>query len=162
MYAYREAARDDFDVIAAFPQDRKEAFFMYPRGTYPLRADELYEASSTRVIPTVIHMNGEIVGYGNVYGWNEGENCSIGNVIINPNFRGQGAGKYLIEVLKKRAREELKVKEVNLVCHHINTTALLFYTKLGFKPYDIKAMRDHDQNEVAGIFMKIKLDADSS
>jgi ribosomal protein S18 acetylase RimI-like enzyme len=157
MFEYRDAKQEDFKMIARFPQDRKEAFFMYPRGTYPFRPDHLYEVALARVIPTVILMKDEVVGYGNGYDWIEGVSCWLGNVIINPNFRGQGAGKYLIEVLKKRAKEELKVKEIHLVCHNINTNALLFYNKLGFKAYDIKTMRDFNNHEIAGILMKIQV-----
>jgi ribosomal protein S18 acetylase RimI-like enzyme len=157
MYESRGAKEEDFEMIARFPQDRKEAFYMYPRGSYPFSPDQLYEVSLTRAIPTVILKDDEIVGYANVYDWAEGESCWLGNVIINPIFRGKGAGKHLIEVLKNRAKEELNVEEVNLVCHNINTNALLFYNKLGFKPYDFKTILDYENNEIAGIVMKVKV-----
>src|SRR5690606_27529771 len=53
MYEFRDAKREDFGQIAAFPQDRREAFFMWPRGSYPFTAEALYEAAMRRLLPTV-------------------------------------------------------------------------------------------------------------
>jgi RimJ/RimL family protein N-acetyltransferase len=157
MYEVREARREDFEHIAEFPKDRREAFFMYPKGSYPFSADQLYEVSLTRAIPTVILREDEVVGYANVYDWTEGESCWIGNVVVNPRHRGQGAGKFLIETMIKKAKEELKVKEINLVCHNVNTRALLLYHKIGFKPFGIKPIIDHENRDIAGILMRYSL-----
>ncbi|QTH45427.1 hypothetical protein J4772_14025 [Cohnella sp. LGH] len=63
MFQYRDATDADFPVIASFPQNEDEAFYMYPKSTYPLTAEQLRLA----------------------------EDCWIGNVIVPPSSRGSGA-----------------------------------------------------------------------
>lgn len=157
MLSYRNAERKDYAVIAAFPESREEAFYMFPRGLFPLTADQLEEAAGARFLPTVVEVDGEVAGYANFYEWEKGERCWLGNVILRSSLRGMGIGRFLIETMQTRARQELQVKELHLVCHNTNTRALLFYQKLGFRPYDIKPMTDHTRNEIAGIRMKVEL-----
>ena len=157
MYTFRNANREDFGQIAAFPQDRREAFFMWPRGSYPFSAEALYESAVKRLLPTVVLRDGEIAGYANLYDLEEGQSCWIGNVIVSPKHRGQGAGKFLVETMIRRARDELGVREVRLVCHNVNTGALLFYHKLGFEPFGMKVVTDHEKREIAGILMKYRI-----
>ena len=45
-----------------------------------------------------------------------------------PEAPGQGAGKFLVETMIRRAGDELGVREVRLVCHNVNTGAFLFIT----------------------------------
>jgi len=49
MFQFRDAVREDFQWIATFPQNREEAYFMYPRGAYPFRPDELCETARNRI-----------------------------------------------------------------------------------------------------------------
>jgi N-acetylglutamate synthase-like GNAT family acetyltransferase len=156
-FSFRNAVRDDFDAIARFPQNRWEAYFMYPRGKYPADPDELFEVAQKRWIPTVIETDGEVVAYGNIYDLTAGESAWLGNVIVNPGYRRSGAGTYLIQTMKKRAKEELRIKELKLVCHNINTGALFFYKNQGFHPFDIKSMTGLDHQDIAGIMMKVEL-----
>ncbi|WP_166242669.1 GNAT family N-acetyltransferase [Paenibacillus turpanensis] len=157
MYTHRPVNCSDFEEIALFPQDARELFFMYPKGIYPLTPGQLEEAAKSRVNATVILSDKYIVGYSNLYDVTE-EECWLGNVIIHPNYRSKGAGRYLVETMIHIARMELKIKHFRLVCHNINTKALLFYTKLGFKPFDLKIMQDQYGNELVGI----KLEAGTS
>jgi len=156
MFSHRPARKEDFGVIAAFPQDEYELFYMYPRGIFPLTAEQLEEAARDRKHPTVITCGGEVIGFCSMYNVTD-EECWVGNVIIAPHYRGKGAGKYLIQTMKHLAKSELKVKLLRLVCHNINTRALLFYVKLGFKPFDFKTMKDPNGNEVVGIMMGVEL-----
>jgi ribosomal protein S18 acetylase RimI-like enzyme len=156
MFSNRTAISQDFPEIAKFPQDARELFFMYPRGTYPITADQLEDIASTRIKPTVVLHNDKAVGYCNFYEVSE-ESCWLGNLIISPSYRGKGVGKYLIEVMQDYARSELGLKNFRLVCHNINTNALLFYIKLGFKPFDFNIQNDNEGKQVVGIKMEIKL-----
>ncbi|MFD0675914.1 MULTISPECIES: GNAT family N-acetyltransferase [unclassified Paenibacillus] len=151
VFSYRDLKKEDLDVIAAFPENRAESFYMYPKGTFPLNPLQLFEVSKTRYLPTVIEYDKEIVGYSNLY--IEEDHYWLGNVIISSKFRGRGAGRYLVNALLERAKNELQAKELRLVCHNVNTKALLLYNKLGFKPYEIKCVTDFDNNEIAGIKM---------
>jgi ribosomal protein S18 acetylase RimI-like enzyme len=157
MLRYRDAERNDFAEIARFPESREEAFYMYPRGLFPLTSDQLEEAAAVRHLPTVVEVDGQAAGYANFYDLEPGERCWVGNVILRPNLRGSGIGRFLLETMQQRARQELHVKELHLVCHNTNTRALLFYQKLGYRPYDIKPMTDYTLNAIAGIKMRMEL-----
>jgi len=129
---------------------------MHPRGVFPLTAEQLEEVAKSRVRPTVITFGGQVIGYCSMYNVTD-EECWLGNVIIAPPFRGKGAGQYLIQTMMHVAKTELKVKRLRLVCHNINTRALLFYVKMGFKPFDFKTMKDPNGNEIVGIMMGVEL-----
>lgn len=156
MFSYRSAELRDFSEIAKFPQNEEELFFMYPKGTYPITPQQLEIVARTRIMPTVVLHENEVVGYCNIYKVTE-ESSWLGNVIIKPSYRGSGVGKFLIETMKERAKAELKVKYLRLVCHNINTNALLFYTKLGFRPFAMDILIDNKGNEIVGINMEIKV-----
>jgi ribosomal protein S18 acetylase RimI-like enzyme len=158
MFDYRNLNQDDFAIISTFPQSEQELFYMFPKGKYPLTPDQLQETAKYRCSPTVITFNNEIAGYSNLYDVQEGQDCWIGNVIINPKHRRIGAGTFLIKTMMRRASEEHRVKELKLVCHNTNTRALLFYYKLGFRPFDMKIMQDPNNNDIAGIKMSVRIE----
>jgi ribosomal protein S18 acetylase RimI-like enzyme len=157
MVHFRDAKHEDYEVIATFPQNEMELFHVFPSGEFPLLPSQLEKAASVRLHPTVILSKDEIIGYSNLYDLVDGLHCWLGNVIISPHYRGKGIGKYLIDQMKVRAKEELRVEELRLVCHNTNTAALLFYKKQGFKPYDIKQIEHKQGYHVAGILMEIEL-----
>ena len=156
MFSHRAAASQDFNEIAKFPQDARELFFMYPKGVYPLTADQLEKAASTRIRPTVVLHGDHVAGYCNIIEVIE-DSSWLGNFIVNPSYRGMGAGKYLIEAMKEVAKSELRVKRFRLLCHSTNTDALLFYTKLGFKPFDSNIKTDHEGKPIVGIKLEVTL-----
>ena len=156
MFQYRDATDADFPVIASFPQNEDEAFYMYPKSIYPLTAEQLQAVAASRCCPTVVTDSDTPIGYGNLYEVNEGEDCWLGNVIVRPSSRGSGAAAYLIQTLINRAAEEYGVKTVRLVCHNTNTRALLFYTGLGFAPYEVRPQEG--PRKVAGIRMSLPVE----
>jgi ribosomal protein S18 acetylase RimI-like enzyme len=156
MFNHRPVIPEDFEIISRFPQNQTELFFMYPKGIFPLTARQLEEAASNRIKPTVITYQGQVIGYGNLYDVTR-EDCWLGNIIISPSCRGIGAGSYLIRTMIEIAKQELHVKYLRLVCHNINTDALLLYTKLGFLPMGLKMMNDPIGKQIVGIKMEIHL-----
>jgi GNAT superfamily N-acetyltransferase len=58
--------------------------------------------------------------------------CEINGLIIDENYRGKGAGRLLIERVKKWATEKGNNK-LSLRCKIKRTEAHLFYQQLGFK-----------------------------
>jgi ribosomal protein S18 acetylase RimI-like enzyme len=158
IYRYRNAHDEDFAIISTFPQNSEELFYMFPKGRYPLAPDQLAETARVRKLPTVIENRDEIAGYANLYEVTEDECCWLGNVIVKPAFRGQGAAGFMLQTMMKRAKEELNVREMRLICHNTNTKALIFYYKYGFGPFDLKRMQDSRGQEIVGIMMKKELD----
>jgi ribosomal protein S18 acetylase RimI-like enzyme len=157
MYTYRFAIPNDYPVICTFPQNAQELFAMYPVGKYPLTPEQMVEAVKTRLNPTVVLNGDRVVGYANFYGLEEAVKCYLGNVIVDPSFRGKGAAAELIQVMIRQAKEDLKVRKLQLVCHNTNVTGLLFYKKLGFKPFSLHPMKNHLGDTIVGISMEIDL-----
>ncbi|SMF68937.1 Ribosomal protein S18 acetylase RimI [Paenibacillus barengoltzii] len=157
MFQFRKAAHEDFLIIATMPQNQEGLFYMYPKGKFPISSEILEGVASSRFSPTVITYMGEVAGYCNFYEVNKGHDCWLGNVIVHPNFRRKGVGAYLLETMKNIARIEYNARELKLVCYNINTKALLFYYKHGFKPFDMKEMEDFQSNKIIGIMMSTNL-----
>jgi ribosomal protein S18 acetylase RimI-like enzyme len=156
MYTYRNANDSDLSLICKFPQDKYELFNIYPAGTYPLTAEQLKLAVDARSDSTVILYDQEIVGFANFYVVEKGLTCSIGNAIVKPSMRGKGVGKFLIRTMIEIAKKKYNVKEVEISCFSNNTTGLLLYTQLGFKPDFIDKATDPDGNVVARINFKLQ------
>lgn len=157
MLAIRPAESSDYPIIATFPQSEDELFFMFPSGTYPLRPEQLEDNSRSRWCPTVVTVDGRPAGFANIYGYVEDSHCSLGNVIVAPSHRGTGVARFLIEAMLERARTELNVSRVLLACHHTNPRGLLFYNKLGFKPYGMSKMTNPRNETIVAIQMELLL-----
>lgn len=136
MYSHRFATSEDFKTIAAFPQDENELFHMFPSATFPLTAEQLETRAKERLFPTAILDGEEVAAYANLFN-REGDAIWLGNVVVSPRYRGDGAGRHLIETMEKLAREQAGAARLRLTCHHTNPRAMLFYTKLGYRPYEI-------------------------
>ncbi|MGM1045860.1 MAG: GNAT family N-acetyltransferase [Bacillota bacterium] len=152
MYTYRGVLRNDFEIIASFPQDENELFHMFPNAIYPLTPIQIEEGAKNRLKPTVVLLNQEIVAYANLYA-HDGDSCWIGNVIVSPSYRGKGVAQHLIGVMEDIAMKELNVKNLKLSCHNTNIRGIFFYTKLGYKPYEISKIKKSTGEIIAGIRM---------
>lgn len=157
MFQSREAHHEDFAIIAAMPQNQEELFYMYPKGVYPVLAEQLEEAASMRFSPTIVTFEGAVAGYCNLYDVTREQECWLGNVVVHPSYRRHGVGTFLLNTMKQIAIHQYQAKRLHLICHNTNTKALLFYYKQGFKPFDIKVMEDYEKNRIAGIMMSVEL-----
>ncbi|MEK3724010.1 GNAT family N-acetyltransferase [Paenibacillus sp. FSL H8-0034] len=157
MFQYRDVRHEDFKIIATFPQNQEDLFYMFPKGIYPITPEQLEEVALIRFSPTVILYQDQVVGYCNFYKADEGKDCWLGNVIVNPEYRKIGIGTYLIQIMKNKAINHYKAQELKLVCHNTNTMALLFYYKQGFKPFDMNLVEDYKGDQIIRIIMTIKL-----
>ena len=153
-YSIRPAEEEDFEVIAHFPQNDEELYYMFPKAVYPLTAEQLIEAKRQRFEATVITCYNEVVGYANFYEAMHGKYCSIGNLIVHPQFRSQGVATYLIASMERLAQEQYHAKEVHISCFDTNTKGLLLYSKLGYKSYDIERRTKYNGEPTALIKMK--------
>jgi len=152
--SYRPVCKDDYEFICSLPRNPEELFFMFPKAVYPLTIHQLESAVSTRYNSTVILYGEVIAGFANFYEMVENEYCSIGNVIVNPEYRNQGIGKFIIETMEHIAHEKYNVSEYRLSCFNTNTNGILLYTKLGYRPYEIERYTNRDNEAFALIEMK--------
>lgn len=153
-FTYRDVERTDLETISKFPQDNDELFFMFPKAEFPLTVDQIQKSIDSRNDSTVILCDNIIVGFANFYEAIVDRYCSIGNVIVNPSFRGKGAGIYLIGVMENIAIKKYNVSEIHISCFNQNVIGLMLYHKLGYFPYDIEKRLDKKSNQTALIHMK--------
>lgn len=156
MLSHRALVKNDLTTICHFPQTAQELFFFYPKANFPLNIEQLALAIEQRSHPTIIEKDRQIVAFADFYQTEIGGCCKIGHVIVNPTLRRQGIAKYLIKTMIHKAREEYQANQVVVCCFNENTTALLLYKKLGFKPIDIEQREDYQGKKVALIHLVYK------
>jgi len=144
----------DIAPICSFPASLEEVSFMFSSAGFPLQSGVLLNAIRDRQASTVIVLDGAVAGFANLYDCKSGDSCSIGNVIVDRKQRGEGVARFLIETMRRIAKDDFRVKEVKLVCFNSNIGGLLLYAKLGFKPYAIEARTNHLGERVAAIRMR--------
>lgn len=99
----------------------------------------------------VIEDDGKIIGYiliekrespyKTYASFKEDEFAYVYEVVILPEYRSKGYGKYLIDEANKWAKERgLKSIELNVLSNNYN--AIAFYEKTGFVDYQIKMRKD--------------------
>jgi len=162
---FRPAAKADLAEIINFPQGRTELFYFFPSATYPLTLEQLERQLSEGHQSTVMLENTplqhsslqkkEIIGFANFYNVENRNIAFIGNIIIRPDKRAQGLGRKLLQSMIISGFEQLKLNEVHLSCYKQNTSALLFYKQLGFKPYAIETRRDLNNLATDLIHLKV-------
>lgn len=149
--SHRPVQEADLPVICLFPQNEQELYFMFPAAEFPLTVDQLIIHMERRWDSTVVLFDGKVAGFANFYLCQPGETCSIGNVIVSPDIRGQGVGRYLINTMIQIAATKHNVKNVQLTCFNQNINGLLLYQGMGFKPVFIEERRDKQGNRIAAI-----------
>ncbi|KPX94281.1 GNAT family acetyltransferase [Pseudomonas amygdali pv. mori] len=155
MFHHRPLEEKDIPTICELPQNADELFYMFPRATYPLTASQLSEALETRHDSTVIEMDGEVVGFANFSQCKFRGRCSLGNVIIAPKARSKGVGRYMITSMMGIAFDKHEATELIASCYNHNVPGLLFYPRMGFRPYAIEEKRDKKGARVALIHLRL-------
>lgn len=152
MYIHRSLEDKDLKAISAFPKTEEELKYISPRFSYPLTPNQIVDLLKDRIEPTVIleQETDKVIAYANIYGVDlENSICWLGNVIVSPKYRGQGASKYLLNIMLEKAKHNLGVKTIRLACHNTNSRGLAFYSKNGFKPYDMKMISIEDKRIIS-------------
>ena len=156
MYTFRHAKKSDLKAILTYPINREELFYFFPSASYPLTLKQLEQQLSKRHESTVMLENEQVLGFANFYNVENRNIAFIGNVIIKPEKRRQGLGTRLLQEMITTGFSQLQLKEVHLSCYNNNTPALLFYTRLGFKPYAIETRSGPENKKLALVHLKIK------
>ncbi|KIX12232.1 GNAT family N-acetyltransferase [Dethiosulfatarculus sandiegensis] len=154
---HREVEAKDLPLIAKFPRNARELFFMHPTAVFPLTKEQLTDAIAQRECSTVVLQEKVPVAFANIYDWHQGGSCSIGNVAVSAGYRGRGVGQYLITTMINKAIESFSAREVRVWCHSTNTNALLMYHKLGFLPDSMKTRVDFEGKRVVILGLGLKL-----
>jgi RimJ/RimL family protein N-acetyltransferase len=159
LLAHREVRTNEVPRICTFPQSAEELYFLFPKATHPLTAEQLQRAIDQRFDSTVVLDDGEVCGFANFYVREVGGTCAIGNVVVAPEARGKGAGRFLIETMATKALRKHGAREVKISCFNGNVAGLLLYSKLGFVPYAVERRLDPAGSRVALIHMRLSAEA---
>lgn len=155
LLTHRPVAENDIQLICSFPQSESELFFLFPKAIFPLSVPQLQDAIAQRSDSTVVELGGEVVAFANFYCWKTGGRCSIGNVIVSPQARGCGVGRYLIEQMIGLAISKHQATEITVSCFNQNVAGLLLYSQMGFQPYSVEERKDKKGNRIALIHMRL-------
>lgn len=153
----RPVVEADLARLCTFPQNAEELFFLYPKAGYPLTPEQLAGAIAVRADSTVVERCGEVVAFANFYQWQVNGSCAIGNVMVAPDCRGDGVGRYLVETMINLAQTKYHAQEVRVSCFNHNTAGLLFYARLGFHPCGIEPRSDNLGQTVALLHLCLPL-----
>ncbi len=159
MLAHREVCPEDVSRICSFPQTAEELYFLFPKATHPLTPEQLRRAMEQRFDSTVVLLNHQVCGFANFYVRDVSGTCAIGNVVVAPEARAKGVGKYLIDTMIRKALLERRAEEVRISCFNGNVAGLLLYAKLGFTPFAVEQRLDQQGSRVALIHMRLGKDA---
>ena len=106
---------------------------------FPLKVEDInkfYEECSkkSKFYPMTLIENKKIIGHLILRNVDEkNEIIRLGFIIIDPNLRGQGHGKNLVNLAIDYAKNKLNAKEINLGVFENNTSAYYCYKSAGFK-----------------------------
>jgi GNAT superfamily N-acetyltransferase len=159
VLSHREVLPGDVAAICAFPQSAEELYFLFPRATFPLTPAQLHRSMAQRFGATVVLDDGKVCGFANLFRKDGTAGCAIGNVIVAPDARARGVGRYLIETMVRTALALDPAGEVRISCFNRNVAGLLLYGKLGFVPFAVEQRLDPLGARVALIHLRLSDEA---
>jgi ribosomal protein S18 acetylase RimI-like enzyme len=138
MLKHRPAEDRDLAAICALVRSAEELYYFHPRARFPLTPEQIRHAVAQSRDSTVVLMNESIAGFANFTRVEADRACTIGNVVVAPECRGRGVGRYLLQAMIRLGGERYRARCVEVGCFSDNVAGLLLYTKLGFRPLEIE------------------------
>lgn len=154
-FSHRPLEDKDVQEICRFPQSEEELFFSFPKAQYPLTPIQVMNAVSGREDPSVVILNGEVVGYANFIKVRPDIFCTLGNLLVNPFHRRKGVATYLVNTMIHIAKEKYKARFVRAACFSHNSAGYQLYRGMGFKPADMVHRTTPDGETVLLVNMEL-------
>ncbi|HDP89119.1 MAG TPA: GNAT family N-acetyltransferase [Thioalkalivibrio sp.] len=152
----RAATRNDFDAIVRLVPSRNELFRVYPKGMHPFTIEQMQALAESRNELTVAVNRDAVIGFANLYDVQAGRWAFVGNVVVAPDFRGQGVGRLLVSHMIQRAFDAYGAQEVRISVFNDNTPALLLYAGMNFRPYAVEERTDPSGARVGLLHMRLE------
>lgn len=131
------ATEQHYEAIAHLVTSPEEMMLVCPACRYPWNAEKLRAIAQDRYSLTVALLEGNVVAFSNLYDIQPKQVAFIGNVIVSRAARGRGVGQAVIRHMMTLCRQHYQAHP-HLSVVSTNTPALLMYTKLGFRPYEVE------------------------
>lgn len=154
---HRPVTALDLPLLCTFPRTEEELFYLYPSARYPLTPEQLARCIAQRSAPTVVEDGGRVVAFADLFRLKGSRLVNIGNVMVAPEARGRGVGRYLIEAMVDSARTLYGARRVRVSCFNRNTAGMLLYAKLGFVPCGVEERTDWLGRRVALVHLRLPL-----
>ncbi|MCU7842736.1 MAG: GNAT family N-acetyltransferase [Candidatus Thiodiazotropha sp. (ex Monitilora ramsayi)] len=155
MCEIRQATEKDYAFICRLVTSKSELYRIYPGGSYPLTIEQLSEIAKVRSDLSVVTQENRIIGFANLYNFEANHSAFIGNVIVDRKQRGRGIGKRLVRHMLGLAFDKHRLSTVKISVFGDNSSALLLYTSLGFRPYAVEERINPEGRRTALIHMRI-------
>lgn len=126
-YVVRPYHAEDAERITKFAQHPTDCLFFFPAASFPLSPATLQLEASRRHRPTVAMSDGLVVGYANFI--HVGATCSIGNLIVAPDYRRKGVADSLLLAMEMAALTEYGAGTIAIGCFRQNLPALHLFKK---------------------------------
>ncbi len=146
--AHRPLQPSDAQQVCSFVLSAEELFFCFPKAGFPLAPEQFLAEARRRQAPTVALEDQRVVGYADFVEVRPKRFCALGNLVVDPNRRRQGIGRYLVETMAALALDAHQAKFVTVSCFSHNTAAYGLYHALGFKPDKMKPRTSPDGESV--------------
>jgi RimJ/RimL family protein N-acetyltransferase len=123
------------EVVASWVHSRAEAtmaggpWFPFPLGGADLLA---IDADPDWQVFTLSDTDGRVVASGSLYAKEDGRLQRIGRVLVDPDRRGEGWGRLVMELLLARTDADPSIRATELGVFTQNTVARNLYLRLGF------------------------------
>lgn len=133
-FSSRPLYDEDLPLIRGWSREMAVLFPHEPAADLSLGVQALRAQLSARSSSVVILLQGAPVAFGHFVRAEVHGCCTIGSVVVAPERRRQGIGRYLVDVLRQRARLRYHGRELRVACPSTNTGGLVFLASLGFEP----------------------------
>lgn len=124
------------ELMSWFSNEDELSIWSGPNFRYPFDLSTFKSDLSLDTLKSfsLISNKGDLLAFGQYY--LRLENCHLGRLIVNPNFRGQGIASHLINQLSTLGKSDLRTNSCSLFVLGHNKSAIKAYTKLGFSMSD--------------------------
>ena len=138
---FRDYRKDDGNTIIKWIKNEEELFLWSANiyNKFPIKAEDINNfykecMKKSSFYPLTFIDNGKIVGHLILRNTDEKNKIiRLGFIIIDPDLRGKGYGKELINQAIEYAKNGLKAKEIKLGVFENNISAYKCYKSIGFK-----------------------------
>jgi RimJ/RimL family protein N-acetyltransferase len=147
----RPTTADDLRTILGWVKNNQEmVMWSGPTFTWPLEHAQLaqYFDNPNRTYWSAIDTDSqELVGHASLLIDKDADLMRIGYIIVNPEHRGRGVGRELVEAVVRHGFQASTLPVMNLGVYAHNTAALNLYESLGFSKTGVVFHTDVDEQQ---------------
>ena len=132
-WSLRKATADDIEALMQwFPEQHDVVIWGGPNFRYPFTRETFFEDICWQTMASFcLFKNDDFAGFGQLY--ERDDRIHLARLVVQPEMRGRGAGRRLIEMLMEAGAAIFPGDEFSLFVLRENTPAYECYRSLGFE-----------------------------